>query len=598
MLISGIHRDGGRGGYDRGYGDRGYGGRGDRRGYGDRDRGYGDRDRGYGGGSRGYGGGNRFNRGGGGGSRRERGKPNMQRNEKLEKQLFGDKKGGAGINFKKYENIPVNKTGNDIPKGIESFDDLKKLGIHEVVAGNIELAGYTVPTPVQKHSIPTVMEGRDIMSCAQTGSGKTAAFLIPTISRMVKEGVPPIPKSEGYRQRQFYPVSLVLSPTRELATQIYKEAEKFCYRTGIRPVVVYGGQRAQEQLRELERGVEILVATPGRLKDFIDRRKISLSITQYLTFDEADRMLDMGFEPQIRYIVEECDMPGKEKRITLMFSATFPDEIQRLASDFLEDYIFLTVGRVGSTTDFITQKVRYATEREKRDLLQDILPTCDGLTLIFVETKKGADELDWWLNDECGIPATSIHGDRTQYEREQALDVFRSGRCPVLVATDVASRGLDINNVLHVINYDLPSNIDDYVHRIGRTGRCGKTGTAISFVNEKNKNILRDLRDILSEAKQEIPDWFDKFVSSSSRYGGGRRSGGRFGGKDYRQREGGFGQRSDRWRNGGSDRRGGGGGGYDRGDRGYGGDRGYDRGGSDRRGGGGGSSGGGYSDAW
>mmetsp|Transcript_6694 Transcript_6694/g.10236 ORF Transcript_6694/g.10236 Transcript_6694/m.10236 type:complete len:647 (+) Transcript_6694:176-2116(+) len=566
-----------RGGYNNERfegGGRGYGG----------DRGGGFRSQSYGGGGysrNGGGGGGRFERSGGYG-RRERGIPTKQRNERLEKQLFGEKKGGTGINFKKYDDIPVEKSGNDIPKAIKGFEDLKKLGIHPVVAENIELAGYAQPTPVQKHSIPTVVAGRDIMSCAQTGSGKTAAFLIPTISAMLKKGLPPLPKPEGYTRRQvFYPVSLVLSPTRELATQIFKEAQKFTYRTGLRPVVVYGGQQAREQLRELERGVEILVATPGRLSDFIDRRRISLKIVDFLTFDEADRMLDMGFEPQIRHIVEECDMPSSKDRITLMFSATFPSEIQRLAKDFLNDYIFLTVGRVGSTTDFITQKVEYAAERDKKEKLMKILPECDGLTLIFVETKRGADHLEYWLNEDMGVDATSIHGDRTQKEREMALNMFRNGRCPVLVATDVASRGLDINNVLHVINFDLPSNIDDYVHRIGRTGRCGKTGTAISFVNEKNKNILRDLRDILSEAKQEIPDWFSQFVSQT-RFGGGRRSGGRFGGRDYRKQSGET-FRQDRWRNGHSDRRGGGGGSGGGGGGGYGGQRGGQGGGAKSR---------------
>ncbi|GAB5371536.1 hypothetical protein AAMO2058_001588100 [Amorphochlora amoebiformis] len=512
----------------------GYGGGGR---YGDREGGYsqnsggsgggGYRGGSFGGGSFGSRSGNRFDRGGGGYGRRERGVPSKTRNERLEKELFGEKKsGGEGINFKKYDDIPVEKSGNDIPDGIKSFDDLKKLGIHDVVAENIALSGYSHPTPVQKHSIPTVISGRDIMSCAQTGSGKTAAFLIPTISSMLKNGLPPLPRSEGgYRRQIFYPVSLVMSPTRELATQIYNEAQKFTYRTGIRPVVVYGGQQARDQLRELERGVEILVATPGRLADFIDRRRISLKLVRYLTFDEADRMLDMGFEPQIRHIVEECDMPTSKDRITLMFSATFPNEIQRLARDFLHDYIFLTVGRVGSTTDFITQKVEYAPEREKRDKLMDILPNCEGLTLIFVETKRGADQLEYWLNDACGIGATSIHGDRSQQEREAALNEFRTGRCPVLVATDVASRGLDINNVMH-------------------------TGTAISFVNERNKNILRDLKDILSEAKQEVPGWFTQFVSSTRTHGGGgRRSGGRFGGRDYRKSQGErFDQRQDRWR--------------------------------------------------
>ncbi len=513
-------RFGGRGGDFGDRDGRGGGGRfGDRGGRGGGDFG------GRFGGNRGGGGGGR------GGGRRDRGVPMTKRNERMEIRLFGepkDKKDNMGINFSKYDDIPVEKSGEDIPEGIKDFKEAKELGINPYVITNIELAGYQVPTPVQKHSIPAILAKRDMMSCAQTGSGKTAAFLIPVISEMMK-GLPPLPNQSGtsFRNRMFYPVSLVLSPTRELATQIFSEALKFTYRTGIRPVVCYGGQNARDQLRELERGCEMLVATPGRLCDFIDRRRISLELIQYLTFDEADRMLDMGFEPQIRQIVEDYGMPGCDTRRTLMFSATFPREIQRLAKDFLDNYIFLTVGRVGSTTDFIKQRVVYAPEREKHENLEKLLPEFQGLTLIFCETKRGADSLMWWLNDELKVGATSIHGDRSQQEREHALRMFKTGKCPILVATDVASRGLHINDVMYVVNFDMPNNIEDYVHRIGRTGRCGKTGTAISFVNEKNRGILRDLRDTMTEAKQEVPEWFTKFVASSG-YGrsGGRRGGG------------------------------------------------------------------------
>jgi len=255
--------------------------------------------------------------------------------------------------------------------------------------------------------------------------------------------------------------------------------------------------------------------------------------------------LDMGFEPQIRRIVEEEDMPSKNRK-TLMFSATFPREIQRLASDFLVNYIFLSIGRVGSTNDFILQKIEYSEEYDKKDRLMTLLVECEGLTVIFVETKRGADSLERYLID-YGVNAISIHGDRTQGEREYALKQFKCGNCPVLVATDVAARGLDIPNVMHVINFDLPNNIDDYVHRIGRTGRCGNTGTAHSFYNDKNKAVAKDLRDLLKESKQEIPSWFDDMVSqSNSRFGGrgGSRGGGRgrgggggskFGSRDYRK---------------------------------------------------------------
>jgi ATP-dependent RNA helicase DDX3X len=239
-------------------------------------------------------------------------------------------------------------------------------------------------------------------------------------------------------------------------------------------------------------------------------------------------MLDMGFEPQIRRIVEGEDMPNVNERQTLMFSATFPRDIQMLARDFLKDYVFLSVGRVGSTSENITQKVEYVEDHDKRSVLLDILHThgTSGLTLIFVETKRMADALsDFLLNQR--FPATAIHGDRTQRERERALEMFRSGRCPILVATAVAARGLDIPNVTHVINYDLPTDIDDYVHRIGRTGRAGNTGIATAFFNRGNRGVVRELIDLLKEAHQEVPSFLESIAREGSGYGGRGGRGGR-----------------------------------------------------------------------
>jgi len=322
-----------------------------------------------------------------------------------------------------------------------------------------------------------------------------------------------------------------LAPTRELVSQIYEESRKFAYRSWVRPCVVYGGADIGSQLRLIERGCDLLVATPGRLVDLIERGRISLSNIKYLVLDEADRMLDMGFEPQIRRIVEGEDMPKTDARQTLMFSATFPRDIQMLARDFLKDYIFLSVGRVGSTSENITQKVEYVEDQDKRSVLLDILHThSGGLTLIFVETKRSADSLsDFLLNQN--FPATSIHGDRTQRERERALEMFRTGRCPVMVATAVAARGLDIPNVTHVINYDLPTDIDDYVHRIGRTGRAGNTGIATAFFNRSNRGVVRDLLDLLKEANQEVPPFLETIARESGFSGGGRGGGGRPGGR-------------------------------------------------------------------
>ncbi|KAI8388638.1 P-loop containing nucleoside triphosphate hydrolase protein [Radiomyces spectabilis] len=465
------------------------------------------------------------------------------RNPRTERELFGTVDDSVtqqtGINFEKYDDIPVEASGDNCPEAVTTFTH-PPLDPH--LLSNIELARYTTPTPVQKYSIPIVGAGRDLMACAQTGSGKTGGFLFPVLSELFSKGPlasGPETPSHGYRSRKAYPAVLILAPTRELVSQIYEEAKKFAYRSWVRPAVVYGGADIGGQLRQIERGCDLLVATPGRLVDLIERARISLAHIRFLVLDEADRMLDMGFEPQIRRIVEQEDMTPVQDRVTLMFSATFPRDIQYLARDFLKDYIFLSVGRVGSTSENITQKVEYVEDEDKRSVLLDILHSTDvsGLTLIFVETKRMADALcDYLLNSN--FPATSIHGDRTQRERERALDSFRTGRTPIMVATAVAARGLDIANVSHVISYDLPTDIDDYVHRIGRTGRAGNTGLATAFFNRGNKNIVNDLVDILKEANQEIPSFLESIARESRSYGGRGRGGrgrGNFGGRDFRR---------------------------------------------------------------
>ncbi|XP_073472409.1 ATP-dependent RNA helicase DDX3X isoform X1 [Aquarana catesbeiana] len=462
-------------------------------------------------------------------------------NDRVEQELFSG--GNTGINFEKYDDIPVEATGQNCPPHIETFQEVS---MGEIIMGNIQLTRYTRPTPVQKHAIPIIIGKRDLMACAQTGSGKTAAFLLPILSQIFADGpgeaMTHLKDNGRYGRRKQFPLSLVLAPTRELAVQIYEEARKFAYRSKVRPCVVYGGADIGQQIRDLERGGHLLVATPGRLVDMMERGKIGLDYCKYLVLDEADRMLDMGFEPQIRRIVEQDTMPPKGVRQTMMFSATFPKEIQILARDFLEEYIFLAVGRVGSTSENITQKVVWVEEMDKRSFLLDLLNATgkDSLTLVFVETKKGADALEDFLYHE-GYACTSIHGDRSQRDREEALHQFRSGKSPILVATAVAARGLDISNVKHVINFDLPSDIEEYVHRIGRTGRVGNLGLATSFFNEKNINITKDLLDLLVEAKQEVPSWLENMAyeqhhksssrgrSKSSRFSGG------FGARDYRQ---------------------------------------------------------------
>nr|XP_046219755.1 ATP-dependent RNA helicase DDX3X-like isoform X3 [Oncorhynchus gorbuscha] len=582
-FTNGYHdnRNGGRGGPPRN--DRGFGGGQDGGGWGSAPRqdaaynSFGGRgkssfysDRGSTGGRGGY---QRGGYGGGGNNRWQEdsrddedwSKPSPA-NERLEAELFSS--GNTGINFEKYDDIPVEATGSNCPPHIDSFHDVD---MGEIIMSNIALTHYTRPTPVQKYAIPVIKSKRDLMACAQTGSGKTAAFLVPVLSQIYTQGPGDAAAaakngqdSGKYGRRKQYPLSLVLAPTRELALQIYEESRKFAYRSRVRPCVVYGGADIGQQIRDLERGCHLLVATPGRLVDMMERGKIGLDYCNYLVLDEADRMLDMGFEPQIRRIVEQDTMPPKGIRQTMMFSATFPKEIQMLARDFLEDYIFLAVGRVGSTSENITQKVVWVEDGDKRSFLLDLLnatvipsdapdvqeaavtPGKESLTLVFVETKKGADALEDFLYRE-GYACTSIHGDRSQRDREEALNQFRSGRCPILVATAVAARGLDISNVKHVINFDLPSDIEEYVHRIGRTGRVGNLGLATSFFNDKNSNITKDLLDILVEAKQEVPSWLESLGYENQHKGttgrgrSKRFSSGGFGARDYRQTPGGGG---------------------------------------------------------
>lgn len=452
----------------------------------------------------------------------------------------------SDVDLNAYHETPVVCSGFDVPPPVSSFSDFPfAMSLHE----NIKRCKFAKPTPIQSYSIPVAMSGRDLMACAQTGSGKTAAFCFPIISGILRDrSISPAEMATGVgflSSTVACPLALILSPTRELSCQIHEEAKKFSYQTGVRVVVAYGGAPMVHQIRNLEKGVDILVATPGRLVDMIERSKVSLRNVKYLALDEADRMLDMGFEPQIRKLVEQMEMPPPGVRQTLLFSATFPTEIQRLASDFLSNYIFLAAGKVGSSTDLITQKVEFVQEIDKRRHLMSTLHAQstnlangkNSLTLVFVETKKGADALQHWLSQR-GFPSIAIHGDKVQMERERALRSFKSGHTPILVATDVAARGLDIPHVAHVINFDLPRDIDDYVHRIGRTGRAGKSGLATAFFSDKNLPLASALVELMQEAKQEIPPWLSQYAETPYSGGGARANrfnGVKFGGHDYRR---------------------------------------------------------------
>ncbi|XP_068612309.1 probable ATP-dependent RNA helicase DDX4 [Brachionichthys hirsutus] len=416
----------------------------------------------------------------------------------------------TGINFDKYDAIPVDVSGNNPPPAILTFE---AAALCESLRKSIAKSGYVKPTPVQKHGMPIISAGRDLMACAQTGSGKTAAYLLPILQQLMVDGV----ASSSFCELQ-EPEALIVAPTRELINQIYLEARKFAYGTCVRPVVVYGGVSTLHQIKDISRGCSVLCGTPGRLLDLVGRGKVGLSKLRYFVLDEADRMLDMGFEADMRRLVGSFGMPSKETRQTLMFSATFPEDIQRLAGDFLKsDYLFLAIGLVGGACSDVEQTVVQVAKFSKREKLLDFLRTTGTeRTLVFVGTKRLADFIAVYLCQE-EVPTTSIHGDREQREREIALGDFRSGKCPVLVATSVAARGLDIPDVQHVVNFDLPNNIDEYVHRIGRTGRCGNTGRAVAFFDpEADGSLARDLVGILSKAQQEIPSWLEETAFSGS----------------------------------------------------------------------------------
>ncbi|XP_059551023.1 probable ATP-dependent RNA helicase DDX4 isoform X1 [Myotis daubentonii] len=415
----------------------------------------------------------------------------------------------TGINFDKYDSILVEVSGHDVPPAILTFEEAN---LCQTLNNNIAKAGYTKLTPVQKYSIPIILAGRDLMACAQTGSGKTAAFLLPILAHMMRDGI----TASRFRELQ-EPECIIVAPTRELINQIYLEARKFSFGTCVRAVVIYGGTQFGHSVRQITQGCNVLCATPGRLMDVIGKEKIGLRQVRYLVLDEADRMLDMGFGPEMKKLISCPGMPSKEQRQTLMFSATFPEEIQRMAGEFLKlNYLFVAVGQVGGACTDVQQTVLQVGQYSKREkLVETLRNTGDERAMVFVETKKKADFIATFLCQEK-ISTTSIHGDREQREREQALGDFRCGKCPVLVATSVAARGLDIENVQHVINFDLPSTIDEYVHRIGRTGRCGNTGRAVSFFDpESDRHLAQPLVKVLSDAQQDVPAWLEEIAFST-----------------------------------------------------------------------------------
>ncbi|KAM0556885.1 hypothetical protein ACHAPJ_005558 [Fusarium lateritium] len=442
----------------------------------------------------------------------------------LELELFGDpstRHERTGLDFSRIESIEVQQEG---PTKIEPIRTFKDGGIHPVMLENIALCGFDTPTPIQKFTIPSIIQGHDVIGIAQTGSGKTAAYLIPILSKLMgkakKLAAPrpnPINFREGIDEVTAEPLVLIVVPTRELAIQIFNEARKLCYRTMLRPCVVYGGVPVREQSALLNRGCDVLVGTPGRLVDFIQRpRNLTLRRLRYMVIDEADELLDQDWGEELNMILSGGEQDEGNVKFSL-FSATFPKGARDLAKNYLTaSHVRFRVGRAGSTTANIKQIVLQAEAHEKRELLVGLLEEMHGIrTIIFVNSRQAADNLDDFLFN-MKLPVTSMHSDRTQQEREAAMRSFRSGNAPILIATGVSARGIDVQNVLHVINYDLPSidygGIEEYTHRIGRTGRIGHRGVATSFFSERDEPMASVLTRTLLETDQEIPDFLQTYV--------------------------------------------------------------------------------------
>lgn len=351
----------------------------------------------------------------------------------------------------------------------------------------VESAGYTTPTPIQEQAIPVVMAGRDVFGCAQTGTGKTAAFGLPILHRLHNEG----PFRGG-------PRALVLAPTRELAVQIDESIRTYSKGLKVRSVVLLGGVSIRPQIDQIRRGVDIVIATPGRLLDVVDHRALNLSNIHTFVLDEADRMLDMGFMPSIRQIVKLIPT----QRQTLFFSATLPREIRDLANSLLTDPVHVAVTPENTTTEMVDQRLYYVERDRKRALLAHLLnDDLAGSVLVFTRTKRGADRVTKDLMS-AGLKAASIHGDKSQTARQKALHDFKSGRTRVLVATDIAARGIDIAQLPYVVNFDVPEAAETYVHRIGRTGRAGRSGIAVTLATPEDRSSLRDIEKLI---KMRIP---------------------------------------------------------------------------------------------
>jgi len=372
------------------------------------------------------------------------------------------------------------------------FEDLR---LTEPLLRAVRTSGYVHPTPIQAQGIPLVLAGRDVLGCAQTGTGKTAAFALPILQQLSSRSVRA--KASAGRIR-----ALVLCPTRELAQQIYESFRTYGRHTGVRQTVVFGGVKQGPQTRALRAGVDVLIATPGRLLDLMGQGLADVTGIEVLVLDEADRMLDMGFLPDLRRILRHVP----RQRQTLLFSATMPPPIRKLAGDILHDAAPVQVARVSSAAPSVTHWVHHVEKVDKPAFLIRLLAqTPHTRALVFTRTKHGADKVVRKLV-KAGMPAAALHGNKSQGARTRALAEFRSAQTPVLVATDIAARGLDVDDISHVINYDLTPEPETYVHRIGRTGRMGAAGTAVSFCTSEEHDSLRAIERLICEPLKRASD--------------------------------------------------------------------------------------------
>ena len=404
---------------------------------------------------------------------------------------------------------------NTAPTSTASSNPFADLGLTELLLRALAAEGYSVPTPIQSRAVPPILAGRDLIGCAQTGTGKTAAFALPLIERMLATPRRAAPK----RCR-----TLVLAPTRELASQILEGFKAYGRFANLSAAVIYGGVSQRPQATALQRGVDVLVATPGRLLDLIGQRLVDLRAVEFLVLDEADRMLDMGFIQPIRKIIGMLPTD----RQTLLFSATVSAEVRELAYDFLCEPLEVKTTPQTTPADTVTQSVYFVSKADKRAKLVELLRgEATGRVIVFTRTKHGADKLHRDL-DKAGISAAAIHGNKSQGQRERALAAFKSPQPPVLIATDIAARGIDVDEVSHVVNYELPHEPETYVHRIGRTGRAGLTGAAVSFCDHEERPRLAAIERLLRRAipqRNEPPAWNAAAAAEDQRGGGGRGEG-------------------------------------------------------------------------